>query len=199
MTSTQPASTPRETILDVATDLFAEKGYTGTTMRDIASAVGILPGSLYAHIDGKETILAEVVERAMDRALAIEAVVIDSGEPADVRLRRAITEHVNAVAENPKRVLVLLHQWRYLTGKNRKRILGKRRRYEQGFASIVEDGIASGTFAKTLDPTLTVLTILGAINWIPEWYSPQGPASPEEISERIADSLLGGIIREDAS
>jgi TetR/AcrR family transcriptional regulator, cholesterol catabolism regulator len=168
-------------------------------MRDIAAAVGILPGSLYAHIEGKETILAEVVERAIDRALAIEAVVVDSAEPADVRLRRAITEHVNAVAENPKRVLVLLHQWRYLTGGNRKRILAKRRRYEQGFTRIVEDGVASGTFAKTLDPHLTVLTILGAINWIPEWYSPKGAASPEEISERIADSLLGGIIREDAS
>jgi TetR/AcrR family transcriptional regulator, cholesterol catabolism regulator len=194
MTTPQQVSTPRETILDVATDLFAEKGYTGTTMRDIASAVGILPGSLYAHIDGKETILAEVVERAIDRALEIEEQFFDSSEPPDVRLRRAIATHVNVVAENPKRVLVLLHQWRYLTGKNRKRILAKRRRYADGFTHIVEDGIKDGTFAPTLDPALTVLTILGAINWIPEWYSPKGSASPEEISERITESLLSGII-----
>jgi AcrR family transcriptional regulator len=194
MTTPQQVSTPRETILDVATDLFAEKGYSGTTMRDIASAVGILPGSLYAHIDGKETILAEVVERAIDRALEIEEQFFDSSEPADVRLRRAIATHVNVVAENPKRVLVLLHQWRYLTGKNRKRILAKRRRYADGFTHIVEDGIKDGTFAPTLDPALTVLTILGAINWIPEWYSPKGSASPEEISERIAESLLSGIV-----
>jgi TetR/AcrR family transcriptional regulator, cholesterol catabolism regulator len=194
--STQPAPHARQTILDVATDLFAEKGYTGTTMRDIAAAVGILPGSLYAHIDGKETILIELVEAATDRSLAIESEIVDASEPADVRLRRAIKEHIEAVAENPKRALVLEHQWRYLTGANRKRIIAKRRRYENGFTQIMEDGIASGVFSKHLDVRLTVLTILGALNWVPEWYKPSGKATPAEIGDRLTDTLLTGLVKD---
>jgi TetR/AcrR family transcriptional regulator, cholesterol catabolism regulator len=194
--STQSAPQARQTILEVATDLFAEKGYTGTTMRDIAAAVGILPGSLYAHIDGKETILIEVVEAAIDRSLAIESAIVDASEPADVRLRRAIKEHIEAVAENPKRALVLEHQWRYLTGANRKRIIAKRRRYEKGFTRILEDGIASGAFGKHLDVRLTVLTILGALNWVPEWYKPNGKATPGQIGDGLTDTLLAGIVKE---
>ena len=60
----------------------------------------------------------------------------------------------------------------------------------------MEDGIAAGVFGKHLDVRLTVLTILGALNWVPEWYKPTGKATPAEIGDRLTDTLLAGLVRD---
>lgn len=185
---------PRELILDAATTLFGEKGYAGTTMRDIAGAVGILPGSLYAHIESKEALLLEVAETGFDRFLSLASEMADSDDPPDVRLRRAIVDHVSYVASSRERTLVVLHQWRYLTGQNYERIIEKRRRYERSFARLVKEGVDAGLFNHDLDQRVVVFTILGALNWVPEWFSPRGRSSSQEVGSRLADSLLFGIL-----
>jgi len=185
--------TPREAIIDVAVRLFGEKGYNATTMRDIAKAVGILPGSLYAHIDSKETLLIEIVEKGIERFLAIDRLLAASEESPEARMRIAICEHIKVVAENPERTLVVFHQWRFLSGPNRARAIAMRRRYAKAFMKIVNDGIANRDFNPKLDARLTVFGILGALNWAPEWYSPSGPMSAEEIGQKMADSLINGL------
>jgi TetR/AcrR family transcriptional regulator, cholesterol catabolism regulator len=185
---------PRELILDAATRLFGEKGYAGTTMRDIAGAVGILPGSLYAHIESKEALLLEIAEVGFDQFLTLAREVAQSDDPPDVRLRRAIVEHVTYVAGSRERTLVVLHQWRYLTGANYERIVEKRQRYERSFAGLVKEGVEAHLFNPELDQRVVVFTILGALNWVPEWFSPRGRASPQEVGRRLADSLLFGIV-----
>jgi len=193
--ASEPASapTPREAIVDVAVRLFGEKGYNATTMRDIAKAVGILPGSLYAHIDSKETLLIEIVEKGIERFLAIERLLAASEESPGARMRTAICEHIRVVAENPERTLVVFHQWRFLSGPNRVRAIAMRRRYAKAFIKIVNDGIANGDFSSALHPRLAVFGILGALNWAPEWYSPSGPMSAEEVGQKMADSLVDGL------
>jgi len=190
---TSSAPTPREAIIDVAVRLFGEQGYNATTMRDIAKAVGILPGSLYAHIDSKETLLIEIVEKGIERFLAIDRLLAASDGSPEARMRIAICEHVKAVAENPERTLVVFHQWRFLSGPNRTRAIAMRRRYAKAFMKIVTDGIASGDFNARLDARLAVFGVLGALNWTPEWYSPSGPMSAEEIGQKMADSLINGL------
>src|SRR5262249_20880737 len=110
--------TPREVITDTAVKLFGEHGYTGTTMRDIAKAVGVLPGSLYAHIDSKETLLLEIVQDGIKRFLAIEQLIAGAKSPTE-QLRIAVRVHIEHVAESPQRTLVVFHQWRYLNDENR--------------------------------------------------------------------------------
>src|ERR1700750_2852149 len=100
MATQENSSKPREVILDVATQLFSESGYAGTTMREIANAVGVLPGSLYAHIDGKETLLFEIVESGIDRFLAAAAPIEGIEDPVE-RARAAIKAHLAVVAERP--------------------------------------------------------------------------------------------------
>jgi len=185
---------PRDSILEVATGLFSESGYAGTTIRDIAKAVGVLPGSLYAHIDNKETLLFEIAEAGIDRFLAATEAIERSIEPAE-RMRLAIKAHLAVVAENPQRTLVVFHQWRYLTGPNRARIVDKRQRYEDFYRALMRDGMASGDFGARLDPKIAVLSLLGALNWTAEWFKPDGPADAEEIGDRLADTLLWGILR----
>jgi AcrR family transcriptional regulator len=185
---------PRAAILDTATRLFGEKGYDGTTMRDIAKALGMLPGSLYLHIDGKETLLAEIVEAGFDRFLALASEIANSSDPADVRLRRAIVEHVKAVGDSRERVMVVLQQWRFLTGASYDRVVEQRRLYRESYERTVEEGVEAGIFNGGLDRHVAVFTILGALNWVPEWFSPAGPASAEEVGERLADTLLAGLL-----
>jgi TetR/AcrR family transcriptional regulator, cholesterol catabolism regulator len=194
MSPRQNAAKPRDTILEVATGLFSEAGYAGTTIRDIAKVVGVLPGSLYAHIDNKETILLEIVETGIDRFLAAVTAVDPNLGPAE-RMRLAIKSHMEVVAENPQRTLVVFHQWRYLTGPNRERIVDKRRRYEDLFKAIMNDGIPTGDFSANLDAKVAVLSILGALNWSAEWYHADGPQGPDEIGDLLADALLWGIVR----
>jgi len=195
MATQENLSKPREVILGVATRLFSETGYAGTTMREIANAVGVLPGSLYAHIDGKETLLFEIVEGGIDRFLDAAAEVAKVKDPAE-RIRAAVKAHLVVVAESPERTLVVFHQWRHLQGPNRARVLDKRKRYEDVFTKIMDDGIASGAFSTRLDAKIAVLSILGSLNWAAEWFRPDGPEGPEQVAERLADTILWGLLRD---
>lgn len=189
------SSPVRAAIFDTATRLFGERGYTGTSMRDIARAVGLLPGSLYAHIESKEGILLEIIEGGVDRFNHAVQEVDALGLPAADALREAIRRHLAIVADNPQRTLIVFHQWRYLDDGGRRRLLAKRARYEEFFHRTLHRGVTEGAFDATLDPKVTVLGLLGALNWTPEWFSPAGPVSATDVADRMADGLLGGVLR----
>jgi TetR/AcrR family transcriptional regulator, cholesterol catabolism regulator len=195
MKKRQVKSSTREVIADVAVKLFGEHGYTGTTMRDIAEAVGVLPGSLYAHIDSKETLLLEIVSDGIARFLAIEQSLAASAsvDSPEVRLRKAIRAHVDVVAEDPQRSLVVFHQWRFLSEPNRASAIAMRRRYANAYVTIIDDGKAIGEFSPRLDTRIAVFSVLGALNWIPEWYSDKGAQTPGEIAEKMAGALICGL------
>jgi AcrR family transcriptional regulator len=187
-------SRSRTLIMDVAMHLFGVQGYTGTTMRDIAKAVGVLPGSLYAHISSKETLLVEIVDAGISSFIAAVEQHAHSERPAKARMRSAIKAHIAVVAENPERSLVVFHQWRFLSERNLALAVEKRRRYEKAFIRILEDGVKSGEFNRDTNIRIAVMSMLGALNWTPEWYSPKGPATPAQLGDMMADTLLAGIL-----
>lgn len=195
--SIRPVTNPsggRAAINDAAVRLFGQQSYTATSMRDIAKAVGVLPGSLYAHISSKEELLFDIVDAGVTDFLnAVEPFAAGTDAPA-VRMRGAIKAHVMEAAANPERSLVVFHQWRFLGPQAMADAMEKRRRYERIFLAILEDGIADGTFDATINKRVAMLAILGALNWVPEWYSPTGAATPDALGEMMADTLLGGIL-----
>ena len=169
VSAAQQSSGSGQAIRDRAVHLFGQQGYTGTSMRDIARAVGILPGSLYAHIASKEALLVEIVDDGIGRFIArIAPHVAGPGTPIE-RLHAMIVSHVEVVAEHPERSLVVFHQWRFLGPDNLPLAISRRREYERYFVDVVEQGIADGSIKPELNPRMTVLTILGALNWTPEW------------------------------
>ncbi len=177
-------------ILVAATVLFGERDFPGTSVRDIARKVGILPGSLYVYVKSKEAILYEIVDHGVGEF--VDVVERIPKGPADERLRQAIVDHVVLVARNPEKVLVVFHQWRYLGEENRRRVIASRKKYERFYRDVLHDGISSGVFSRDLDVHYAVLSILGALNWVPEWLA-QGDPAAEDYANKMAEVLLQGL------
>lgn len=194
MSVTVPAGRTKAVIFESATRLFGTNGYAATTMRDIATAVGVLPGSLYTHIASKEELLSVIVESGIDRFLTMGEEVLTLRGSAEARLRAFISGHVQIVAEDPASIRVVYHQWRHLSGDARQRAVEKRRRYEGVLSTILDEGVASGDFTPQVHDGVSAKTILGALNWTSEWIRPDGPADGEEIGQQMADTLIGGLI-----
>jgi AcrR family transcriptional regulator len=190
----QQSTGPRDAIRSHAIHLFGKQGYTGTSMRDIAGAVGVLPGSLYTHIDNKEALLVEIVDDGIGRFLDVVMPHVAADGPPIERLRAMIVAHVEVVADHPERSLVVFHQWRFLGAENIPFAIERRRKYERCYVEVVEQGMADGSLKADLNARIVVLTILGALNWTPEWFSPDGRLSPSQVGELMAGTLLGGIL-----
>jgi AcrR family transcriptional regulator len=163
-------------------------------MRDIGEAVGILAGSLYSHISSKEALLLDIIEHATDRYLTAISPLAAAEAPADVRLRQAIKAHVNLVCENVEETLVSLHQWKYLSEDNRKRVASKRQACENLFVAMLDEGIGTGIFKAVPHPKITVAGIIGMLNWVPEWFSPKGSETPGQIGDDLAELVLSGLL-----
>ena len=190
--SRNPAKKSRQQrLFEEAVQLFNKQGYAGTSIRDLADAVGILPGSVYAHIDGKHGMLVRLVEHGIDEYLAATA---NLSGTAEQQLRALIDAHVNVIAANIDLALVVFHQWRHIEGDDRQRILAKRREYEQRIRQIVDQGVRHGEFRTDLDPRVAVLSILGILNWCPEWFSPAGRDPAAAVSKGLAEIILGGVL-----
>jgi TetR/AcrR family transcriptional regulator, cholesterol catabolism regulator len=101
---------------------------------------------------------------------------------------------VAIVANHVEESLVALHQWKFLSGENRKQVEAKRHAGNDAFRRILGDGINSGIFKPVPNLDITIAGILGTLNSVAEWYSPKGRSSPEEIGEQLADLLLGGLL-----
>lgn len=182
-----------EVIQREAVRLFGEKGYPMTGMRDLSERVGILPGSLYAHISSKEDLLLRIVEsgvRNYSEAIAPHATAAGA---ADERLRSAVHAHMTVLAATREQTRVTFQQWRYLGEENRAVVIQWRQEFEDLFSRILTDGIASGLFSPTPHPRIVVLGIIGALNMATDWYSPEGPLSPADIADALADSFLHGL------
>ncbi len=178
----------RAAILEAAKRLFAERGYHATSVRDIAAAVDLQGGSLYAHIASKEALLWELVSRAAERFVS-GAAAVEAEEPDPRRrLRRLVEAHVAVMTDDPANAIVFHHEWRALPPDRRAVIATQRRAYEAVFRRAIEDGIRRGVFTAP-DPKFAALLVLSLGNWLYQWYRPDGPLTPAQISARFMELI----------
>src|SRR5947208_626335 len=185
---------PREDrVRAAALRLFNEKGYHATSMRDIASEVGINKGSLYSYIRSKEDLLIPVFEQAMAVLLAqIEQITADGGLRPTQRLERAIHAHVIAVADNLDVLTVYLSEWRQLAAESLTTVRGHREGYAALFLQILEDGVASGEF-RSIDTRIVMLGMIGMCNYLFRWYRPDGRLVPDQIADELIEMVMQGV------
>jgi len=182
----------RQQIDDAASALFGERGYAATSVRDIAHALNMQGGSLYAHVASKEDVLWSIVSRAADRFNAEVWLLADESTPPSVRLRRMIRGHVAVVTSAQRDAAVFLHEWRFLSAERRGQMAARRDAYEALFRRAIADGVDSGEFAN-LDPKLTAMAILSALNGISSWYRADGPLTADQIADQHADLFLNAL------
>jgi AcrR family transcriptional regulator len=181
--------------LQAAARLFREQGYAGTSLRDIARASGMLPGSLHYRFPTKEDILAALMERAIDRL--IEGVLAASAATTDPveRVRLAIIEHVRILLSREDSVYVLLYDWRSLSPSAERAITRHRRRYEQFADELLAQAAAHATLQPGVDLFLLRQFGFGAANWVAQWFDPKGPYTPEQIADAFFRYLTLGTLK----
>jgi AcrR family transcriptional regulator len=181
----------RQAIEDVASDLFRERGYAATSIRDIARALSVQGASLYAHVTSKEDVLWGIVDRAATRFEAAadraegEAQVARPGDPAEA-VAALVRAHVEVLTGDVDEAGVFVHEWRSLGPERRAAILERRDAYERRFRAHIEAGMAIGAFAIT-DPAIAARTLLSALNGVALWYDPSGRLPAGRITDHLAD------------
>jgi len=183
-------ATRRSELTRQAARLFAEKGYHGTSIGDLAEAMGVQKGSLYSHISSKADLLWEV---ARDGAVAFHSALdeIPDHVAATEKIRLALRAHLRVVAQQLDVATVFVREWRYLEGERREEFLAERRRYEERFRALFREGRELGGLRTDLDDATATLLALSAANWAYTWLRPD--TDTDALADRFYELLINGM------
>lgn len=190
----QGASVRVDQILDVAGFLFAQKGYDGTSMREIAEACDISKALLYHHFSGKQDIHTRVIVGSGERLLVeVERHVAAASGPAE-RLRAFMVGAASFFDENRSAWSVSSSTfWNHGDHVARSEQLAQRDRFEQLLRAIIADGIEQGVLRGDLDAAMAGRLVLSSINWMHRWYDPAKAMRAGEIADTYYDMIFSGI------
>jgi AcrR family transcriptional regulator len=186
-------STRRRDVIEAAGRLFAEKGYHGTSMRDLGRELGLLGSSLYSHVESKQDLLVEVVEEGARLFEDSAATALGTPGRSIDRLRSLIAGHVDVILDNLDVARTFLNEARVLDADHRERVLEARDHYEEAFRSVIREGVEDGSFRSDIDPKTAAILILSMLNAIERWYYPEGSLGRDDLVERILSMTLEGI------
>lgn len=188
-----PNLSRKEQVIRKAAELFREKGYAASSMRDLAQKLGIEAASLYSHIKSKEEILqnlcfdmAAEFRKSLDE---VERLNISSGE----KLKRGIIGHIQVMAKDLTASAVFMNEHRHLSQPWLRQFLLLRINYINRFKEIIEQGVRNGEFKFSIDRKLAVMTLFSSLNWMPMWYDPNSAINSNQLGEQLADMLVNGL------
>ena len=180
----------RDELTRQAARLFAERGYHGTSVDQLAKAMGVQKGSLYAHMASKQELLYATMREGADAFHAALDAVDERLPPTD-RIRLAMRAHLRVVADQLDVATVFVREWRYLEGDRRDEIVGERRRYEERFRALFREGRELGELRTDLDEAAAALLALSALNWAYTWLVPG--RDTDGLADRFYALLLDGM------
>lgn len=182
----------RENLLRVCARLFREKGFDGTSIRDISDAAGMHSGSPFYHFKSKQEMLVAVMEQGLIEGLKdLEAIAAMRLPPAQ-KFRRLVRAHLETICGNGHDFIpVMLYDWRSLTPANRRRVIALKDRYDALWQKVTDELQAQG--AMPGDAQLARLFTFGVLNWTARWYRAGGRKSLDEIAEEASRFLLRGV------
>ena len=182
----------RAEIIEIAAKLFKIKGFTATTMRDIAEQVGIEAASMYNHIKSKDEILQAICFKISNEYISqLNAIENQSKSPVE-KIKELIRLHVRIIITDIDSISVANNEWKHLSEEALTVFKDARRDYEQRFATIIEAGIAAGEL-QPINISVALFTILSAVRWVELWYKNDREISPEILEENIISLLMNGL------
>jgi AcrR family transcriptional regulator len=193
----------RQEILRTAARLFQQRGYDATSMNDVAAALKLSKGGLYHHFQSKDEILFEIMNHAMEitqeRVLAPVRSIADPEE----RLRALIRLHMEVVlSPRDREITVMLHENHPLPPALRKRINQRKKEYVHFVESLIsdfqkntqKDAQRTRSAKAAVSPRAAAFALLGMINWIYQWYKPEGELQANNLIPQFTELLFGGIL-----
>ncbi len=185
-------STRKETIIETAARLFRERGFSATSMRDLAEQVGVEAASLYNHISSKAEILQELCFKVANKFMSH----IDKVDAEDIssikKIEAVLRFHIQQMVHHYEEVYVSDREWKHLTDPYLSNIQTQRRVYRQRIASIIEEGIRKNEIKKIDAPT-AVLIMLHAVSGIESWHRSKQKISGDVLEENMIAILIGGL------
>ncbi|HYM48607.1 MAG TPA: TetR/AcrR family transcriptional regulator [Burkholderiaceae bacterium] len=173
------------TLLDAAARLFAEKGYFGTSMRDIAQACGMLPGSLYYHFAAKEDLLVAVYQRGVEELIGNVRIAIAKESEPWARLQAGCAAHLETVLRRSDYAQVLIRVLPDDVPPAAAPLARLRDEYEKQFANL----IAALPLSNGADRKALRLMLLGALNWSRIWFDPDARETPRSLARKFVNFL----------
>ncbi len=193
---------PRETLVDsrqeilrTAARLFQQRGYDATSMNDVAAALKLSKGGLYHHFQSKDEILFEIMNHAMEiteeRVLAPARAVADP----EARLRALIRLHIEVVlSPRDREITVMLHENHPLPPALRKRINTRKKDYVHFVEGLIAEVQRARHGKSSVSPRAAAFALLGMINWIYQWYKPEGNLQAHNLVPQFTELMFGGIL-----
>jgi len=197
------AADPKQKLREIcrtAARVFYEKGYDGASMQDIAEAVHLTKAGLYHHVGSKDRLLFEIMNYGMD--ILDESVLekVKSIEDPKEKLRQTIIGHIDLVVRaRDMEITVILHENRSLEGALRKKINARKKAYIHYLEDLIVQVQDQSGHRRLISPELAAFNLLGIINWLYQWYHPEGHISQEELTRACVDFFFRGLLGEGGS
>jgi TetR/AcrR family transcriptional regulator, cholesterol catabolism regulator len=193
----------RQEILRTAARLFQQRGYDATSMNDVAATLKLSKGGLYHHFQSKDEILFEIMNHAMEiTEERVLAPVRGIADPQD-RLRALIRLHIEVVlSPRDREITVMLHENHPLPPALRKRINHRKKEYVHFVESLIAEVQTSAqthaqraqTARSPVSPRAAAFALLGMINWIYQWYKPEGDLQTHNLIPQFTALVFAGIL-----
>lgn len=180
-------------IVEVATALFAERGFSGTGVAEISRKLGITNAALYYHFDSKQALLHATLKDALNSHLDELERIVRTDEGATAKLRDALDNHLDLIFHRPAVIRVFLRERRFLEPDLATDYQRQVKRYEELIDQLIATHLLS-VGATDSDPRLMRLGVLGMLNWITEWYRPDGQASEAEVRSHMIGAILDRLL-----
>jgi AcrR family transcriptional regulator len=196
----EPRHEPRQEILRAAARLFQQQGYDATSMNDVAAALKLSKGGLYHHFQSKDEILYNIMSHAMDiteqRVINVVRHIDGSSVAgAEERLRTLIRLHIQVVlSPEDREITVMLHENHPLSPALRRKINGRKKDYVVFVENLIADVQRKRNSSSRVTPRAAVFALVGMINWIYQWYKPDGPLTGEALVEQYTDIFFRGAV-----
>ncbi|AKQ55275.1 TetR/AcrR family transcriptional regulator [Bordetella hinzii] len=180
----------REAVIQTAGRMFREHGYERTTVRELASAVGLQSGSLFHHFRSKEEILLEVMSRGIEEVLEQGGQALRRYEAPGDRLAALFRVHLWSMLAGAggDAMHALVYEWRSLSPQARAGVKALSDRYESMWQRVVEQAVGAGVLRG--DARVIKRYLLGGLNLTVQWYRPRGRLSPAQFVQAMLQAAL---------
>ncbi|TWP47255.1 TetR/AcrR family transcriptional regulator [Lentzea tibetensis] len=186
-------SRTEQRIMDAAVRLFAAKGFDATTVQEIVDAAEVTKGALYHYFGAKDDLLFEIYRSLINEQMAdMDRIVSEEADPA-ATVRSILVGLVETTAGRVDETAVFVREMHRLDADRMTEFRAERRRFHETFRAVIEKAQARGQFSDVVPAETAVLIALGVVNQLPTWYRPDGPKSPTQLGEEIADFVLAAL------